>query len=403
MRDEAPLKAGYIHNHAATPLSKLEADMISHVPQGGNWQSIPSGMSSRVDQIRDRSSKRGVVHTTYYGRLRWDEPSYTISTFFTRSGNGCFIHPQQDRLISAREAARLQTFPDYYSFYGSQRSIAEQIGNAVPPFLAYQVGLSLPGKRVVDLFSGAGGMSLGMKWAQKEVMLAVDCDEAANRSYMEGLGGSEVRTMELGSAASVVELVDAVEGLGGCDIVVGGPPCQSFSTAGLRAADDRSTLVDSFVECVERLGPQGFVMENVLGLRSFQEGRVLERATRRLGKAGYELVLWDLKAEQFGVPQRRRRLFLVGTRDEPVPERPEAVYPPYKKGAGTPAATVADAIGDLPHLGPGDGSPIPEGALEGPTSTVQRLARGVVSPAEALEGLWNGLGPRRNGVHRTIG
>ena len=104
--------------------------------------SIPS---KRLENIRKTGGR-----TTYYGRLRWDYPSYTITTYFNRPGNGCSIHPDdsqskkpQHRLISFREAARLQSFPDSFRFYGSNSSKYLQIGNAVPPLLAKNVARSL--------------------------------------------------------------------------------------------------------------------------------------------------------------------------------------------------------------------------------------------------------------------
>ena len=105
--------------------------MVKHIPEGGNWRNIPETVpSKRLDQIRKSGGR-----TTYYGRLRNDKPSYTISTYFNRLGNGCYIHPNQDSLISLREGARLQSFKDSFYFCGPKTSIYKQIGNAVPPLL----------------------------------------------------------------------------------------------------------------------------------------------------------------------------------------------------------------------------------------------------------------------------
>ncbi|MHA1928039.1 MAG: DNA cytosine methyltransferase, partial [Candidatus Thorarchaeota archaeon] len=123
-----------LYNHVTSNLSTLDLEMILNVPPGGNWKDIPleiAKKSVRLMQIRESGGR-----TTYYGRLRNDLPSYTISTYFNRPGNGTFIHPTQHRLISFREAARLQSFPDHYRFLGSNSSKLKQIGNAVPPLLA---------------------------------------------------------------------------------------------------------------------------------------------------------------------------------------------------------------------------------------------------------------------------
>src|SRR3989344_4523409 len=122
-----------LFNHVTYSLSDNDLKMVKSIPEGGNWKNIPKSIpSKRLEQIR-RSGGR----TTLYGRLSWNKPSYTISTYFNRPGNGTYIHPSEERVISAREAARLQSFPDNYIFEGSKTSYCKQIGNAVPPLLAY--------------------------------------------------------------------------------------------------------------------------------------------------------------------------------------------------------------------------------------------------------------------------
>ena len=99
-----------IYNHISPTLSEMERKMLYHIVPGGNWKNIPSEISSkRLDKIRETGGR-----TTYYGRLRKDRPSYTITTYFNRLPNGCNIHPSQDRVISIREGARLQSFKDDY-------------------------------------------------------------------------------------------------------------------------------------------------------------------------------------------------------------------------------------------------------------------------------------------------
>ena len=146
-----------LHNHIAPGLSKLEWEMVQHIPAGGNWQNIPDTIpSQRLEQIR-RSGGR----TTYYGRLEFDKPSYTITTYFNRLGNGCNLHPSQNRIISTREGARLQSFKDSFTFYGSKTSQYKQIGNAVPPLLGRAIAETLKDHlrnlTFVDLFAGLKG------------------------------------------------------------------------------------------------------------------------------------------------------------------------------------------------------------------------------------------------------
>jgi DNA (cytosine-5)-methyltransferase 1 len=367
-----------LQGHTLTSLSALDRKMIEAIPEGGNWMDIPAGLSARVDQIRERSQTRGLIHTTYYGRLRWDAPAYTISTFFTRSGNGCFIHPGEDRLITAREAARLQSFPDDFHFAGPSRAVATQIGNAVPPLLAFHVAGAVPGSRVVDLFAGAGGFSLGAAWAGKRPVLAVESDARAIDTYRSNHSGVDVWQAKLGPEESLDELEARVEAAGGLDILAGGPPCQSFSTAGHRASDERSTLVNTFIEAARRLRPAQVIMENVHGLRSYKQGRVLAAAMADLRETGYDVVLWDLHAETYGVPQRRRRLFIIASLRSAAPEVPSTLFPRFRqgrlRGVATSAVTTRDAIGDLPM--PGAITP-PVSSLSVATGVFQRMMRGL--------------------------
>ena len=150
-----------LYNHISPRLSDLEWEMAKHIPPGGNWQNIPVHLpSKRLEQIRRTGGR-----TTYYGRLRYDKPSYTITTYFNRLGNSSNLHPEQQRMISIREGARLQSFKDSFIFYGSKTSQYKQIGNAVPTLLARAVAEAIYphiiNKSMIDLFSGAGGMSEG--------------------------------------------------------------------------------------------------------------------------------------------------------------------------------------------------------------------------------------------------
>ncbi len=376
-----------LYNHVTATLGDLERRMIEYVPEGGNWQAIPSGLSKRVDQIRERSRTRGLIHTTYYGRLRWDAPSYTVSTFFSRSGNGCFIHPAQNRLISAREAARLQSFPDAFAFSGPNRAVAAQIGNAVPPLLGAALGAVLPGETVVDIFAGAGGFSHGLEATGKKVLLAAELDTHAMETYRVNHPHSLVRQLDLATPEALEALEADVAELGGCELLVGGPPCQSFSTAGHRKSDARSTLVDSFVEAVRVLRPQTFAMENVLGLRSFEGGTVLKRVTRNLSRLGYDVAVWDLTTDRFAIPQRRRRLFVVGSRGALLQE-PTSILPPYRNG--TPAlVSVRHAISDLPPLEPGGGASPVTVDLPPTSGRYQSFVRGELPAEEYLVAVRN--------------
>lgn len=132
------LKAGEtnttIANHRSASLSPLLLDRMKATPHNGG---------SRTDwpqKLTLECHKNFNGHTDVYGRMKWDEPSPTLTVKCFSVSNGRFGHPEQDRAISLREAAALQTFPDDYIFYGNMQEIGRQIGNAVPVLLAKILG-----------------------------------------------------------------------------------------------------------------------------------------------------------------------------------------------------------------------------------------------------------------------
>ena len=114
---------GETTNHIASRHNNVAINRMHNVEVGANWQSLNEEIHS--------------VHSGAYGRLNWDLPTMTITTRFDTPAGGRFIHPDADRTLTPREAARVQSFPDSFEFKGSKTSICKQIGNAVPPKLAY--------------------------------------------------------------------------------------------------------------------------------------------------------------------------------------------------------------------------------------------------------------------------
>ena len=122
-----------VTDHYVPSLSELDKYIIAHVKPGGNYMDIPQDVKSK--RIRRLQQEGG--HTTCYGRLNPNKPSYTINTNFNRPNVGCNIHYKEDRLITIREALRLQAFPDKYRIISTNKSGYNTItGNAVPPLLA---------------------------------------------------------------------------------------------------------------------------------------------------------------------------------------------------------------------------------------------------------------------------
>lgn len=345
-----------LYNHITSSLSDLDLQMVKSVPSGGNWKDIPTHIpSKRLERIRETGGR-----TTYYGRLRWDYPSYTVTTYFNRPGNGCNIHPDdsnsnspQHRLISFREAARLQSFPDKFRFFGTKTSMYKQIGNAVPPLLAYSIAKNFKGSTAVDLFCGCGGLSYGFEMAGFDVIAGLDIDKHSVETWKNNHQGhaicGDITNIEV-KESLYGAVKDKLKGKQ-LDLIIGGPPCQGFSTAGWRLNDDpRNKLWNHYLEVVEKLKPKYFIIENVMGLLSAtQKGNtIIDNMRESFGKIGYKINHKKMNAEEFGVPQLRRRIFIVGS----LEECEEYNFP---EGFVNNPVTVADAIKNLPSLGVKDG------------------------------------------------
>lgn len=126
-------------NHAATRLAPINQARMRHIPQGGSWRDIPFDLLPAGMQRAKRSD-----HTKRYGRLCWEGLASTILTKCDVHW-GAYIHPDQDRGITVREAARFQSFPDWFEFHGSRTEQYVQVGNAVPPLLAQRIALAICG------------------------------------------------------------------------------------------------------------------------------------------------------------------------------------------------------------------------------------------------------------------
>ncbi len=217
-------------------------------------------------------------------------------------------------------------------------------------------GTSPKKPRVLDLFSGCGGLSYGFKVAGYEVLYGIDNWEDALLTFRYNHPESKTILADL-MAESVNDLINkhSIQP-GDIDVIVGGPPCQGFSISGKRNPHDpRNRLYTSFVAFLEALKPKAFVMENVPNLVSMQGGSIKDTILFDMKKAGYTVTYKILKASDYGVPQNRRRVFFVGIRGDKIFEFPEAIF-----GADAhPHITAKEAIGDLPQQSIADGKKYP--------------------------------------------
>ena len=210
---------------------------------------------------------------------------------------------------------------------------------------------------VLDLFCGAGGMSLGFEMAGYCVGLGVEKEELPYRTHSHNFGGrcylGDIR--DISDPWAFVQEHD----LEHINVIIGGPPCQGFSRVGrgkLRSLkndhtfihDPRNQYYKEFIRFVEALQPLYFVMENVPDMQYYVdgEGLLLEKALHRFRELGYTVDWQVLQADQHGVPQTRRRLFVIGTRPG------KKIVWPVKTHEGDPV-TVWQAISDLPIVSHG--------------------------------------------------
>lgn len=210
----------------------------------------------------------------------------------------------------------------------------------------------------IDLFAGAGGFSLGMEQAGFEVAVAIEHDPVHAGVYAFNFPQTKVLCRDISSLSGRVikeELKQWRKTSGyrrrdrSIDLVFGGPPCQGFSLMGKGQVDDvRNNLVFEFCRLVKELQPRYFVMENVPGLKLKKYAAMLERLIDEFKLAGYEITepVKILNAASFGVPQKRRRLFLLGAKTG----QSLIVYPKPKLASPEQYITVEQAIADLPNL-----------------------------------------------------
>ena len=166
----------------------------------------------------------------------------------------------------------------------------------------------LQNKRVVDLFAGCGGLSAGFRKAGFHIVEAYENWKYAAECYRYNFPEVNVREDDLSESTVVEQEVSAVNP----DIIIGGPPCQDFSSAGKRAEGARAELTVSFAEIVCKNLPKVFVMENVPQART---SMAYMQAKKMFSEEGYTLEEHVLDASLHGVPQKRKRLFLIGILD----------------------------------------------------------------------------------------
>jgi DNA (cytosine-5)-methyltransferase 1 len=207
----------------------------------------------------------------------------------------------------------------------------------------------------LDLFSGAGGFTLGLQNAGLNPIGAIESDVFASETYRKNfpshqLISSDIKRLTKGAIKN---------NFSGVDLIVGGPPCQGFSVAGpsqYGLIDPRNYLIFEVLRFVEILRPRMFIVENVKGILAGKlslEKRAFQEFISAVQKANYKVKYFVLQAANFGAPQWRERVFIFGALDEA--DLPLSIEPRY----GTPEipwTSVGEAISDLPFVDAGSGT-----------------------------------------------
>ena len=316
----------------------------------------------------------------------------TISSTIVPGNNALPVHPYLARSLTPREAARIQTFPDNFIFKGDRRSQCILVGNAVPPLLAAKLADSIEkfisdvdyesidtnhifigekfkltktknsknsgrvSLRFADLFSGVGGFTEGLKSAGLDCILGADFDRYAVEAYRKNHTDHECLEADLSDEEIQHNIAMRLKEQK-VDLVVGGPPCQGFSIFGKRrfvntknhqiSEDKRNNLVFAFANIVIKSGAKWFIMENVPGILSAQNGEYVKAIQEFFAENGYRTECKVINAADYGVPQLRKRFLLIGTKTDLVIPFPKPKYFSTPDSWQLPYRTVGEVITDL--------------------------------------------------------
>jgi DNA (cytosine-5)-methyltransferase 1 len=218
--------------------------------------------------------------------------------------------------------------------------------------------------RIVDLFSGAGGLTFGFYYSlnngrfvrnlDNKIIFANEYNKYAAEAFR--LNFPDVNMIEKNVVNLAEKEIKSYIGNEQVDIIIGGPPCQSFSTVGKRTYDDRARLYEQYLRVLKIVRPRMFVFENVKGILSMKDGNnvpVMTNISKKFGcinnDLGYKIVYKVLDSVQFGVPQNRERVFIIGIRND------QNIVWNFPKGKNK-SLTIAKAISDFPAIQQGEES-----------------------------------------------
>lgn len=344
-------------NHETREYTGIVLERMKHLPPGGKMGDLPEHLQHE-SFVRKGEKKTGGPNMRLL-RLEKNKPSLTVTAYIFNK----FVHPKEDRYITPREAAVLQDFPLDYEFKGTLGQVQKQIGNAVPVGLAKELAkevakyferLNKGGeKRIASYFTGAGGLDLGFEQAsdnliQFETCFSTDIEKWAEATVKHNRPEWNFHREDITQLdpLTVKKIVGRKP-----DIIIGGPPCQPFSVAGKQKAtkDPLGVLYRDYIRHVDALQPEIVVMENVYGLAQVKSANMIEEIYKSFEDIGYDVTHRELMAADYGVPQKRRRLFFVAAKKLHYFQYPQPTHCETENLLGLPLYKGAgDAILKLP-------------------------------------------------------
>jgi|GEM_PF-5819963 site-specific DNA-cytosine methylase len=218
----------------------------------------------------------------------------------------CFVD-KHGRELSLRKYAEIQDFPKDYKFVGTSQEIKRQIGEAVSPRMGeYILKKYIKGKKYIELFSGCGGFSVAGHKLKKECLWCNDFNKYSGHSFKLNFPDTEVF---IGDIIDIDEKKIHKE-IGDIDFIMGGPPCQGFSSAGKRLGfkeDSRNSLYLDFLRFVQEFKPKQFIMENVKEIENYKEEIIKD-----FEEIGYSIIVEKVNGLDIGMKQKRVRVFFIG-------------------------------------------------------------------------------------------
>jgi len=372
------IRRNKIPNHIPLNHCEVVVNRYKLIPEGGK---LP-----KPENLPKDIRRRNFGNT--YTRLSRNEISSTI----VPGNNALPVHPTLNRSLTPREAARIQTFPDDFIFEGDRRSQCILVGNAVPPLLSAKMAESVsnfirgtkyggvepdgeahvgetfsraknnPTKsgratlKFADLFCGAGGFTQGLESAGLQCVLGVDNDEHAVAAYRLNHKRHECLKLDLSSPKNQKIVAKQLK-KDGVDLIVGGPPCQGFSIFGKRRfvntrrhdvkSDKRNDLVFAFANIIKDVKPDWFIMENVPGIVSAHDGSYIDAIRKFFTENKYRTEIRMINAADYGVPQKRKRFILFGTKTDLMIPWPKPKFFEIPESWQLRYRTVGEVLNDL--------------------------------------------------------